>query len=374
MNRESFLEDLKSLVEMPTVVGERESFEQAFKFVRGKIDSRAIITELENEGETIFIASNHSTKKPDVCFIAHIDVVAGHEEQFYFKEDGDKVYGRGVSDMKFSIPMGYALLNKLIAEQSKLTFSFVVTSDEERGGFRGAQYLADTYALRPTIVICPDGGDNFVCIHKSKGVFQAKVSAQGSPAHASRPWLGKNALEPIVKLAAALFDKYNTANTLPGWNTTVNIGMLNGGKTTNQVPGDALTSLDFRFVPENDSPETLKKMLTDLAESIDPKILVTVSAVGEAMLTDIAHPAFALFTKTLSSHIGRAVTLEGAHGSNDARHFSKHGSLVLMTKPDGGDIHGDTEWLDVPSTLVFFQVLSDFLLRYEEMIHRKKTH
>ena len=75
-------------------------------------------------------------------------------------------YGRGVSDMKFSIPIGYMILNDLIRQKSKLSFAFVVTTDEETGGYEGTRYLVDKYGFKPKLLIVPDGGDGLVFVNK----------------------------------------------------------------------------------------------------------------------------------------------------------------------------------------------------------------
>jgi succinyl-diaminopimelate desuccinylase len=368
LEEKKFINDLRTLVELPTVTGQPEGFQEAFEFIKSQIHKDAVITQLENKGETILIASNHITKTPDVCFIVHVDVVTGNPEQFVLKVDGDNAYGRGVSDMKFSIPMGYELLNKLIIDKSKLKFSFVVTSDEERGGFNGAGFLADEYKLRPKVAICPDGGDNFVCINKSKGVFHIRITSKGKPGHASKPWLGHNALEPIVKVLSILINKYKFANSNEGWNTTMNIGLLNGGTLINKIPDTATVDLDFRFVPEKDSFDSLEKMIADVVQTIDPNMQIEILATGEAMFTKPSNPIFHLFMQIMSQHLNKKVILKGEDGSNDARHFNKYGAPVLMSKPEGGDIHGDNEWISISSSLLFAQIIYEFLIKYEDSL------
>jgi acetylornithine deacetylase/succinyl-diaminopimelate desuccinylase-like protein len=53
--------------------------------------------------------------------MVHIDVVAGRDDQFEMKVEGNRAIGRGTCDMKFSIPLGIALL-KEAGEKSGLLF------------------------------------------------------------------------------------------------------------------------------------------------------------------------------------------------------------------------------------------------------------
>jgi succinyl-diaminopimelate desuccinylase len=366
LKKNKFISDLKSLVGFQTVTGQTKGFKEAIAFIKSQIHTNATITNLENQEIPILIAANHNTKNPDICFLSHLDVVPGNSKQFSLKIVKNKVFGRGVTDMKYSIPIGYELLNKLIEEKSKIKFSFVVTCDEERGGFKGTKYLADTYKFRPKAVICPDGGDNFVSINKSKGVFQSKITSKGKPAHSSRPWLGKNALVPIVKLSSELFDKYQMTNSEKGWDTTLNIGIINGGETLNKVPDSAFMRLDFRYVPEKDSCEKLENMLKEMILRIDPNLKLEVTAFADGMFTEKTNQIFKLFTDTMQYHLKKVIKVEGAHGSNDARYFNKYGIPILMSRPKCGDIHGDNEWLDVPSSQLFAKIIYDFVQKYGE--------
>ncbi len=364
MNKKKFIHDLGMLVAFPTLTGNSEGFSEAMTFIQNQIDPKAHITLLPNNNEPILLACNKPTKSPDVCYLVHVDVVAAQKHQFLMQVVDGIAYGRGVSDMKFSIPIGYNLLNELIKNKSDLSFMLIVTSDEERGGFKGAGYLADEYKVTPKLVIVPDGGDNFVIINKSKGVCHLKISMQGKPAHSSRPWLGENALVPIIKLAQKLANEYENANRNAGWHTTMNIGKLEGGISINQVPSEAQLYLDFRFPPEFDSSDSILQKVTSFAQKIDTRLTIESIATGIAPYTDLAHPALKLFIKTLSKKLGREILNEGGYGSHDARHFNKYGIPFIMTKPAGGEIHGDKEHLDIDSAILLYDSLLQFLNDY----------
>lgn len=365
---ELFTQHLSKLTSFKTVTGQLEGFDEAMNFIQKQLSPEAHVQILPNNGEPILIASNRETKTPDVCFLVHVDVVAAKPHQFSMQVKDGVAYGRGVSDMKYSIPLGYALLNQLIKDNSELSFMFVVTSDEERGGFKGAGFLADTYQLKPKLLIVPDGGDNFVLINKSKGVCHLRIRKEGKPAHASRPWLGENALVPVIEVANQLIQTYKSANTTEGWHTTVNIGKLVGGESINQVASSAHLDLDFRFPPEDDSVESLTRKVIELCNQIDPELTVEVLATGSAPFTDIAHPALALFSKILTQKLEREIQVEGGYGSHDGRHLVD--VPFIMTKPEGGDIHGDAEHINIQSVLLYYEIVLQFLQEYESTIKK----
>lgn len=364
MNKQTFIKQLEKLVSFKTISGDYGENQKALDYVVSQISTKAKFKRIKNGGVEMLLAGNTESLAPNICFLVHSDVVAAKPEQFSMKVQGNKAYGRGVSDMKFSAVMGIELLNQIISDNSKISFCFAITTDEETGGFKGAYHLANNMKFRPKLLIVPDGGDNLVFINKSKGVCQLVVESTGIPAHSSRPWLGKNALEPLVQLASALLNKYGENNKSESWKTTINIGQIEGGKSTNQVCPSAVMKLDFRF-PETDSISRLTAEVMTLAKKIDSTLVVTQASTGEPTFTDENSEVVKLFLESMREATGEEIPVEGAYGASDARHFAPFDIPILMTKPKGGDIHGDGEWIDIDSCLKYLDGIFLFLKRME---------
>lgn len=360
LKKEQFIKDLTKLVSCQTITTDLKSNNKILDFIETKINKQAIIKHIKNNGVESFIACNKKTKKPEIGFLVHADVVAGRQDQFRLKIKKKLAYGRGVSDMKFSIPIGYTLLNNLIESRSPLSFALIITTDEEHGGFNGAKYLVEKYKLKPKILIVPDGGDNFIFVDKAKGVCALKIEATGIPAHSSRIWEGKNAIEPIIKFCQVVLKKYGPNNQKESWKTTMNIGKIYGGISANQVCPEASAILDFRF-PETNSFEKIFDELKKLAKKIDPALKISEYSRGFPTLVNRNDKIVKLFIKNIEKKLEQKIKIKGTYGASDARHFSCLNIPVLMIKPFGGDIHGDNEWLDIDSCLIFYQAIWDFL-------------
>jgi len=363
--KDRFIEDLSTLVSFKTVTSDAAENAKALDFIQSKIDKKAIVERLENNGVELLIASNKGGKSPDICFLVHADVVAGKPSQFKMTIKNGVAYGRGVSDMKFSIPIGYSLLNGLIADKSKISFAFVITTDEETGGFNGAAYLAGRYGLRPKILIVPDGGDGLVFVDKAKGVCALRIDSTGKPAHSSRIWDGKNALEPIVRLCGTVLSRYARNNRRESWKTTVNIGKLQGGISANQVCPEAYVILDFRF-PETTTFKAILDEVSVTAKEIDSSLKVSVYSRGEPTAVDVNLPIVKSFIKSFEDTYGMKIKIKGTYGASDARHFAKLNAPILMIKPEGGDMHGDNENVDIDSCLLFYEAVKKFLNKLEK--------
>lgn len=367
LSRKQFIEDLSKLISFKTLTSDIEENKKALGFIESKINPKAIIKKIKNGNTECLIASNRDTRNPDVCFLVHVDVVAGKPRQFEMKVKKNVAHGRGVSDMKFSIPIGYSLLNELIETKSDLSFAFVVTTDEETGGFQGAAFLAEQYTFKPKLLIVPDGGDNFVFVNKAKGVCALRIDSIGKPAHASRIWDGKNALEPLVRLCNEVLNRYAKNNQKESMKTTVNIGKMEGGISVNQVCPEAYCTLDFRF-PDTTSFQEVFSEVKALAEKIDPSLKVSVYSSGAPTSVDKNNPVVKLFIKNIENTIGRKVEIKPTYGASDARHFAHLSAPVLMIKPNGGDIHGDNENIEIDSCLQFYEAALIFL---KELVQNK---
>lgn len=363
LTRETFITQLSKLVSFESVTHNVEANAQALNYVESLLSQHAHVTRIENGNAQILLASTKKTKTPDYGYLVHIDVVAGETALFSLKQKDGKVFGRGVSDMKFSIPLGVALLNELLNNAHKIkkipSFTIAITTDEETGGFHGAQYLAETYKWRPKVLLVPDGGDNFQFVEASKGAARFAVTAKGIATHASRPWEGKNALSQLIPLCQKLQKIYPTP-TKPTWKTTLNIGQLHGGISTNQVCDHAVLELDYRF-PETDSVERITTELKEVAHACDPTLQVELLMSGLPTATDTQLPEVTRFIATIEKAAATTVSITKTYGASDARYFAPYSIPVLMSKPIGGGIHSQDEWLDIDSTLTFYHGLRAFL-------------
>lgn len=363
LSRETFLHQLATLVSFQTVTHNIEENLAALEYVESLISKKAIVTRIQNDTTHILLASTHKTKRPSYGYLVHIDVVTAQNELFTLTQRRNTVHGRGVSDMKFSIPIGVALLNEFLEEKSSSnkdeSFCLAITTDEETGGFNGAHYLAESHKWRPSVLLVPDGGDNFAFVEASKGAARFSVTSKGVSTHASRPWEGKNALTPLISLAQQLQKLYPTP-AKPTWETTLNIGQLHGGISTNQVCDTAVLELDYRF-NEHDTAERISDELTKLAKKCDASLEVTLIMSGQPTATDTKLKIVKKFISELENASGKKVRITKTYGASDARYFSDYAIPVLMAKPNGGGIHSSDEWLDVDSTLRFYQGLRNFL-------------
>lgn len=357
MTKEELIKQLGDLVAFKTLSGEMEENSKALDYVERLIVEGIDIRRVKNGKAEVMIASVNKGDTPKYCYMVHMDVVAGRDDQFAMKMDGNMAVGRGTCDMKFSIPLGISLLNE--AKEKGLDFCFMVTTDEEIGGLEGAKVIAEK-GFAPEILIVPDGGEDLNFVDKAKGVCQLKLVAKGKPAHASRPWQGKNAIDDLVILGDELLKIYGENNRKESWATTMNYGTISGGISTNQVCPEAELKVDFRY-PETDSIERIVSVVENKIKELKLEISVSTMSTGLPTFTDVSNDEVKRYLSIMEKSFGREIKVRQTYGASDARHFAKTKSPVIMHKPIGGEIHSADEWIDIDSVMTFYQGMREYL-------------
>ena len=327
-------------------------------YVESILPKKAFIKRVVNKDAEILIAGSSKGLSPDIGYLVHMDVVSGRPDQFKSNVLGDKIYGRGTSDMKFSIPLGIELLKESL--KSEIQFSLAITTDEETGGYEGGAYLANSLKFRPKCLIVPDGGSELNFVNKSKGVCQVVIESKGKTAHASRPWAGFNAIAPLVNISNELLKRYGKNNLTPNWNTTMNMGSIQGGTSINQVCNMAVLKLDFRY-PETDSPDRIVEEVKSLTKGVGGDMTISTASVGMPTFTNENLPIVKKFISAMESAYKRKILIKETYGASDSRHFSEYNIPILMMKPIAGEMHSENEWVSIISCIKFYKGIRMFI-------------
>jgi succinyl-diaminopimelate desuccinylase len=238
------------------------------------------------EGRTSLVArAGGSDRKPPLCLTGHIDVVPlgsrkWSKDPFSGETDGDRLYGRGSSDMKAGIAailFSVFNLKKLFSGTPGVVL--VLTAAEE-GGCIGSQHLARTQLLgKAGAMIVGEPTSNYPYVgHKGSLKFHARF--RGVSAHGSMPELGENAIYKAAKAALKLesFDFAVPPHPVMG-KPTVNVGTFEGGQGVNMVPDVASIGVDIRTVAGMDHSLLLNKIKNLLGNDTELDVFSDMNAV-----------------------------------------------------------------------------------------------
>ncbi len=223
------------------------------------------------EGRTSLIAQvGDGGAKPPICFTGHIDTVPlgaarWSRDAFSGETDGDRMFGRGSTDMKSGIAAFVAAAIELAPFLAQGPGVVLVITAGEEIGCEGARYLADHKLLeRAGAIVVAEPTANFPYVGH-KGLAWFEVETFGVTAHGSMPEVGDNA---IVKMAKVIGDldgfRFPIESHAVMGKPTMNVGTIAGGLNTNSVPDEARITLDTRTVPGIDHVhlcESLQQLL-----------------------------------------------------------------------------------------------------------------
>ena len=242
------------------------------------------------EGRTSVVArAGGSDAKPPIVFTGHLDVVPlgtrkWAHDAFTGETDGDKLYGRGSSDMKAGVA---AMLVAARAFGKKLEgtpgITLVLTAGEE-GGCIGSQKLAAAPALmgKAGAIVVGEPTSNYPLVGH-KGSIKFHATFRGVSAHGSMPQLGVNAIYAAARGVSKLegFSFGAKPHAVMG-EPTLNVGTFEGGMGINLVPDAATIGVDIRTVPGMDHAALIKRLRELLGKDAELDLVSDLSPVWTA--------------------------------------------------------------------------------------------
>ena len=291
---------------------------------------------------------------PALMLSCHLDVVQAKDPQFEPQIKGNRMLGRGTSDMKFAAPVFFNVWDRLTSGRENLLLAF--TFDEEIGGNQGIGYLLNEVGLRPTVCFLPDGGDNFHIEAEEKGVFLFHVKTLGQSAHGSRPWLGENAIDKMLAIYSDLRKEFPFVDSPEQWTQTLNFGRIASGDAANKVPDACEASFDLRFI----EGQTANQIQARVQAIVGDRGRFEPQVVGDNFYLDMEQWCSRLFQKAAERHLSHPMPLYRSEGASDARFFTQHKIPVIISKPICAGHHSDHEWIDLESISTYTDILVDF--------------
>jgi succinyl-diaminopimelate desuccinylase len=214
-----------------------------------------------------------SEKKAPLCLTGHLDIVPlgarpWTKDPFKGETAGDKLYGRGSSDMKAGVAAILMACRSLSKQLSNTPGVVVVLTAAEEGGCIGSRHLAETQLLgKAGALVVGEPTSNYPMVgHKGSVKFYARFKGVG--AHGSMPELGVNAIYKAAKAISSLEEfSFGVKKHPVMGGPTLNVGTIEGGNTVNAVPDAARIGVDIRTVPGMDHAVLLKKMSSMLSDA-----------------------------------------------------------------------------------------------------------
>jgi acetylornithine deacetylase len=254
-------EILDRLVSFPSVVGTPNDGIVAWIRDYSKLYGARVMVLPGPEGDraNLFatVGPNHV---PGYLLSGHMDVVAALEsswtsEPFSLRADGDRLFGRGASDMKGFLAAALAALPAIAAMPLARPLHLAFSYDEE-AGCRGVPHLIHRL---PELCAKPIGAiigepSGLRAIRAHKGKAAAQVEIRGRSGHSSRPDQGLNAIHAFagVLLAAVRAGEALQSSRLdPSFEppySSLQVGTVSGGQAVNIIPESLTAEIEARAI------------------------------------------------------------------------------------------------------------------------------
>lgn len=281
-------------------------------------------------------------RKPDpkILVTSHIDVVPPHIP--YSITDGKVtrdtiIAGRGSVDAKGSVAAQLTAIEDLLARRAiapeDIMVAYVVGEERYGDGMQAFSAHAQSSSLAFKAAIFGEPTENkLACGHK--GGMSCEVTATGKAGHSGYPWLGKSANEVLIRGLTKVLEA-DLGSSEEFGNTTVNIGIMQGGVAPNVIPAHASATLVFRVAigPQETGHEIVREKMKAVLAAVDDEALSVDCPGGVGVVPcDCEVDGF----DTIVANYGTDIPyLEGNH----TRYLYGPGSILVA--------HGDNEALTV---------------------------
>lgn len=232
-------------------------------------------------------SSSTSRKKrdPKVLVTSHYDCVPPHIP--YTISPGPitshtTIAGRCTVDAKGSVAAQLTAVDALLASgelaPEDVMVLYVVGEEISGDGMR-AFSSANNIAFRAAVFGEPTEL-KLACGHK--GAMRCDVTAKGKAGHSGYPWIAKSATEVLMRGLVEVLDRQLGSSERYG-DTTVNVGMMQGGVALNVIPAHANASLMLRIAlePQESGHVPVQERLTEVLRGVDSEALVVDCPVGQ---------------------------------------------------------------------------------------------
>ncbi|MCA9811709.1 MAG: M20/M25/M40 family metallo-hydrolase [Nitrosarchaeum sp.] len=203
---------------------------------------------------------------PRILLCGHMDVVPGKVK---VRKEGDSLYGRGASDAK--APLMAMLFAAASIQNNNGTVIFVGAVDEEGNATGIKNLVKNNMDVDYAIFGEPSGIKQVTIAYKGRLAINLKVSVPDS-AHASAPWLSKNAIQESMIFAKELKEGLESGQEKrsKGMLLTATLTEIKGGTSHNVTPKDCETIFDIR-IPVDMNCKSIEQRIASLVKDIAEK-------------------------------------------------------------------------------------------------------
>lgn len=362
VSRDEIVDVGTNLVSIPSVSGDEY---EVMQFVKRWLDERGIswVETANDPNRPNIIATVGSPEVgPTIAMNGHLDVVPVSDASSWktapfegvVSDDGQRIYGRGASDMKTSVGVMMTMLDMFKNAPLQGALQAHIVSDEETGAKFGTKHVLAEIEQgrlpRPDYVFIGEGSDHKVR-NAERGGLAVNVTFFGKASHTAVARAGGvNAIQKAAKGVLALEHHLEQFHPAVG-HPVLSVNMIEAGLAHNIVPGEATISIDRRLIPGEDKESAVADIRAKLdavaAKDPDFKYELEIDpddSYIDPNITPEDSPLVKAFQESIRTLTGKEPEffVQWA-GMTDGRFYRQHGMDTVGMGPRGEGAHGANE-------------------------------
>jgi LysW-gamma-L-lysine carboxypeptidase len=318
------------------------------------------------------IIAKKGSGSPKILLCGHMDVVPGKVK---VRKEGDSLYGRGASDAK--APLMAMLFAAASIQNNNGTIIFVGAVDEE-GNATGIKNLVKKQLDVDYAVFGEPSGIKQVTIaYKGRLAINLKVIVKDS-AHASAPWLSKNAIEESAIFTSELKKglEEGQENRSKGMLLTSTLTEITGGTSHNVTPKECAATLDIRIPVDMNCKSVEQKIATlvkDIAKRREVEAFYSILDETEPFEAPHNSPIVRAFTLGVMEVEHSRPTLIRKTGTGDMNVIGNQWDIPVVTYGPGDphEAHTIDEKVSIDEYLRGIEILKKTLHHLKRLHDRK---
>ena len=368
---------LKDLIAINSVNGNELEVAQYLLKLLKKYGIESKIDEFGDQRANLVAEVGNKASQKILGITGHMDTVAVNEKEWQYPPFmatiiGDKLYGRGSSDMKSGLAAQIISLIELkeaeqLPQNGKIRL--IITAGEEYGT-PGANRLQDqniAQDLSALLVGEPTGG-NIIFAHS--GSMNYEVISEGRAFHSSKPENGINAIQGLVEFINREKNLFNDVEKDPYLGELKHsITIIEGGNQINIIPDKASLKGNIRptaIFPNQKVIERLQTLVNEINQNSDYKLTLNVFQSFQPIATKPENDFVQLALRAAKNNF-KDSKLDIINGATDASVFTlrRPDLPVVVLGPDKwNQAHKTNEYTTLSSYLAtiktYKEIIRDF--------------
>ena len=311
-----------------------------------------------------------------VVLNGHLDTVGvdGMVEPFTARIDGDRMFGRGTSDMKGGVAGLVIAAEQLVAAGARGRLVLAFVADEEDASLGAATVLEALSGGRLDVcLIAEPTWLDLAVAHRGYAVV--RVGLQGLAAHSSQPEQGVDVLAPLGSLLVAVAGRNRALRQVFPHPLLAHGSLMStvahGGSAPFTVAAQAEALIERRTLPGEDATASLSEVrdLVDAVTAGAPGLDSTVELVlaRDAWQADDSGPAaelMDLLAAALPAAEAAPPARTGAPYWMESALWQASGVPTVVCGPAGGGLHAVDEWVDLAQLGRYPMAVADAVRRF----------